>query len=261
MNSLLRGLMASDGNTNRPFPSLILLGIVDFCCILIRLEQINVGKIASGAIWIGAGIGSGLIGYYWPQIKQTIANVRAWFRKEPSNLVIEVQKLQKELSHWQAKYSAEKATDLSEKANAENQVLELERKVAGLRSQIKPLREHPIPDLRLRILETCTELQAFLGSHGEKVRMDMLPEEDHDAFMSRVNTPERQQARIKFVGDYRRRYRQSVSDLRDEIRQRCAINDEALNTAISFAENGAGAANAVEQAIKRFWDIARDVNV
>ncbi len=86
MNSLLRGLMASDGNTNRPFPSLILLGIVDFCCILIGLEQVSVQKIASGIIWIFAGMGSGLIGFYWTQVKQTIAKVRVWFRKEPSKI-------------------------------------------------------------------------------------------------------------------------------------------------------------------------------
>ena len=88
MNSLLRGLMASDGNTNRPLPSLILLGIVDFCCILIGLEQINVHKISSGAIWIAVGVGSGLIGYYWSQIKRAIASVGTWFRKKPSKLVI-----------------------------------------------------------------------------------------------------------------------------------------------------------------------------
>jgi hypothetical protein len=72
MISLLRGLMSSDGNTNRPLPSLILLGIVHFCCILIGLEQVSAGKIATGAIWIFAGIGSGLIGYYWSQIKVKI---------------------------------------------------------------------------------------------------------------------------------------------------------------------------------------------
>jgi hypothetical protein len=81
-------LMAGDGGTNRPFPSLVLLGIVDFCCILIGLEQVSVHKLASGAIWIAAGVGSGLIGYYWPQLKRTVASVRARFRRGPSKLVI-----------------------------------------------------------------------------------------------------------------------------------------------------------------------------
>jgi hypothetical protein len=90
MISLLRGLMSSDGNTNRPLPSLILLGIVDFCCILIGLEQVSAGKIATGAIWIFVGIGSGLIGYYWTQIKRVwnrlVASVRS--RTKPSKLII-----------------------------------------------------------------------------------------------------------------------------------------------------------------------------
>jgi hypothetical protein len=64
--------MSGDGNINRPLLSLLLLGIVDFCCILIGLEQINVGKIASGIIWISVGIGSALIGYNWQQIKAKI---------------------------------------------------------------------------------------------------------------------------------------------------------------------------------------------
>jgi hypothetical protein len=88
MNSLLRGLMASDVNSNRPLASLILLGIVDFCCILIGLEQISVGKIIPGAVWISFGVLSGAIGYNWSQIKQTIGSIGAKFRRKPSKLVI-----------------------------------------------------------------------------------------------------------------------------------------------------------------------------
>jgi len=44
----------------------------------------------------------------------------------------ELPKLQKELSHWQAKYSAEKTSDLTDKANAENKVLQLEAKLNEL---------------------------------------------------------------------------------------------------------------------------------
>ena len=62
--------MSGDANTNRPFLSLLLLGIFDFCCILIGLEQISTKQIASGVEWIAAGVGSGLIGYYWPQLKK-----------------------------------------------------------------------------------------------------------------------------------------------------------------------------------------------
>jgi hypothetical protein len=88
MNSLLRGLMASEANTNRALPSLILLGIVDFCCILIGLEQISVGKVSSGVVWIALGVGSGFIGYYWSQVKQAIASAWTGLKKKPSKLVI-----------------------------------------------------------------------------------------------------------------------------------------------------------------------------
>jgi hypothetical protein len=74
MISVLRGLMSSDTNTNRPFVSLILLGIFDFCCILIGLEQISNGKVLKGIMWIVVGILSGLIGFYWQHIKQKIGN-------------------------------------------------------------------------------------------------------------------------------------------------------------------------------------------
>ena len=94
--------MAGDVNTNRPFPSLILLGIVDFCCILIGLEQVSVNKISSGVIWILVGVVSGLIGFYWSQVKRAIASVGAWFRKEPSKLIIH-----------SAVYGAGDATDVS----------------------------------------------------------------------------------------------------------------------------------------------------
>jgi hypothetical protein len=62
--------MSGDGNTNRPFPSLILLGILDFCCILIGLERIDSGKVFIGTIWIVVGVSSGLIGYYWAKLKE-----------------------------------------------------------------------------------------------------------------------------------------------------------------------------------------------
>jgi hypothetical protein len=78
MISFLRDLMASDNNVNRPFPSLLLLGIVDFCCILIGLERIDSGKVFSGTIWIVVGVGSGLIGYYWPQIRLWFSDNRRW---------------------------------------------------------------------------------------------------------------------------------------------------------------------------------------
>lgn len=61
--------MASDGGTNRPLPSLILLGIVDFVCILMAAESYRDRQFDAGTAWLAAAIASSLIGYYWPQIK------------------------------------------------------------------------------------------------------------------------------------------------------------------------------------------------
>ena len=73
MISLLRGLMSSDGNTNRPLPSLILLGIVDFVCILMAAEAYRDKHVHEAAIWLSAGVASSVIGYYWPQIRRWLS--------------------------------------------------------------------------------------------------------------------------------------------------------------------------------------------
>jgi hypothetical protein len=61
--------MASDGGTGRPLPSLILLGIVDFVCVLMAAESYRDRQFFAGIVWLIAGIASSVIGYYWPQIK------------------------------------------------------------------------------------------------------------------------------------------------------------------------------------------------
>jgi hypothetical protein len=103
--------VSSDTTTNRPFLSLLLLGIFDFCCILIGLEQINAQKAKSGVIWIVVGVGSGLLGYYWSQVKRTIA--RVVFRKKPSKLVI----------HWANYRAVENAGEVYEVAEFLRQII------------------------------------------------------------------------------------------------------------------------------------------
>ena len=70
MISLLRGLMSSDADTNRPLLSLILLGIFDFVCVLNAAELYKEQKFVTGTWWLIAGIAFSVIGYYWQQIKQ-----------------------------------------------------------------------------------------------------------------------------------------------------------------------------------------------
>jgi len=140
-------------------------------------------------------------------------------------------------------------------ADVENRLLQLQK-------AHKPLPQHPIPELAERILLECKALQALLGTYGDKVKVRLSPSDSQDTIDARLNDPNLRQTRIKFSGDYRLNHEQLVLRLRDEIRARCAISDDPLEQAISFAKSGtAGTAENVEEIIVRFWDIARNVNI
>jgi hypothetical protein len=61
--------MSSDVNANRPYWSLLFLGVVDFICIMIGLENLNSGRYTSAMWWIGFGVVSGLCGYGWERYR------------------------------------------------------------------------------------------------------------------------------------------------------------------------------------------------
>jgi len=191
----------------------------------------------------------------------------------PMRLVLpvdtEIERLERELSHWQAKYSAEKAADLSEKAKAENKVLELAREVLGLERNIEELKsslpkpsQYPIPPLRLKVFEMVSQLQGFLGQHGQEPKPPRQPSEsDADYLRRRMNTS--LPWRAKIVRSYRLMLDDSVRDLRDEICARASIDDPDLNTAIEQAENANapdGNAKAIEEIIQRLSCLAIGIN-
>jgi hypothetical protein len=152
-------------------------------------------------------------------------------------------------------------TEFREKfAEASNDRNRLTTELDALQKAQKTLPAHPLPALCEKILLTCIELKVFLGEHGDKVKLSKVLGESVEQYNARINLPEPREARIKYVGDYRRRYRQTVIDLRDEIRQRCGISDHRLDDAIYCAEDFAGAADNLEEAVKLFWDIAFRVN-
>ncbi len=86
----------------------------------------------------------------------------------------EIERLQKELSHWQAKYSAEKTSDLNEKAKADNRVLQLEReqqtlpnRITGLVREIfEFLKENPEPKPNAGELFAADSEQRFHKIHS-----------------------------------------------------------------------------------------------
>jgi hypothetical protein len=309
--------MASDGNTNRPLPSLILLGIVDFCCILIGLEQINDHKILRGTIWIVAGIGSGLIGYYWQQVKQTIASVRGWFRKEPSKLAIHSANYRA----WQAggetcdvtefvrkiicgdslvfdienhnfvigdqnfvprdplwgkakrlrvtySYKGEPARTIERTEHSrlvlpeDSEIQRLKDEVALLKAAQSKPGQYPVPQLRGKVLATVSELQGFLGEHGEEPQIASIlsgrTAKEYSQDLAQIVVP----WRARVAGAYRLRFNDSLPQLRDEMAARAQVTDAILNDLIHRAATEASPDVSVfKDIIQRLWDLGIKLNV
>jgi hypothetical protein len=134
-------------------------------------------------------------------------------------------------------------------------------------AQPKPV-QYPIPEVRLKILSIVSELQGFIGEHGDEPRPSDIhkkPGESDQDFLARfraVPTEPMMKWRAKFLGDYRQKLKDKVSNLRDEMRSRAHIDDSRLNTAIMGAENESDyGATAVKAVIERFWELALKVNV
>jgi hypothetical protein len=154
-------------------------------------------------------------------------------------------------AEFQKKYA--EATNERDQSKAE-----VERVLASIRKPSFP--EHPIPDLRLRIVEMCTELQAFIGRYGPDVITVRQPQEPVERFTARLSSPNFKEARIQLTGDYRLNYEKHVVQLRDQIGLRCAKIDEALDKAITLSGQGAGAAENLTIIIERFWELALNTN-
>ena len=174
-------------------------------------------------------------------------------------------KLRKGDTDWKQLYleaseaSAEFQKKWVEATNERDQSkVEIERVLASIRKPWFP--EHPVPDLRLTIVEMCTELQAFIGRYGSDVITTRQPKESVERFTARLSSLSLKEHRIKLTSDYRLNYEKHVLQLRDQIGHRCARTDEALNNAITLSGQGAGAAENLPTIIERFWVLALDVN-
>lgn len=145
-------------------------------------------------------------------------------------------------------------------AECANEREQLKRELEELKKTQKPLPAHPLPRLREKIVLMCTELQTFLGKHGDKVRTKRRPEDSADQHLARLSSPELKEARVKFSGEYNRLYFQKVMDLQNEIKQFAGIIDHDLERSINLSKIGADSADCLEDAIKKFWEIALNVN-
>jgi len=116
---------------------------------------------------------------------------------------------------------------------------------------------NPIPELRLRVLSLCSELQGFLATHGTEPRVESQPPESQNPFSRAGAMP----WRAKFIGDYRLKFLESVPKMRDEIRVRAGMDSQFLNIAIETAANDPnGNVSAVRNLIKILWDMALEIN-
>jgi hypothetical protein len=118
---------------------------------------------------------------------------------------------------------------------------------------------YPVPQLRQEVVSMCSELQGFAGEHGKQPTPERHPQESDGDFLQRWRTIV-EPWRARFVGDYRLKFGDSVSRMRDTIRAKTGIDDGALNASIERADNPNVSADAVQDIIKRLWDIAREIN-
>jgi hypothetical protein len=124
---------------------------------------------------------------------------------------------------------------------------------------------YPIPTLRLRVLEMCSELQGFKSAHGhEPEKPNRKLPETQEEFLQRYHQHQQDKIRwgAKFAGDFRLQLLDRILHLRDEVLAKAHIDDLELNTSIETAANDStGNADAVERIIARFWTRALEITV
>lgn len=121
--------------------------------------------------------------------------------------------------------------------------------------------QYPIPNLRLEVLSMVSELQGFLGEHGDDPGVTRRTGES-TADMALRYFKEGHPWKATFIGDYRLRFADSIPNLRDELRLRTGISDNELNQAIETAANNEeDSCKAVKNITDRLWTLGRNVNV
>jgi len=148
-----------------------------------------------------------------------------------------------------------------EYAIAAGRVKQLEGMIEGLKKRLLPDSQYPIPDLRLKVVAMVSELQGFLGAHGQEPELTKLPGETDMHFMNRARDV-LMPWNAKFLGNYRVTFRDSVPRLRDELLSRTGIYDCQLNNFIEQADKDPnGNVRAVQGIVNRLWDLALAINV
>src|ERR1017187_10515473 len=71
MNPFLRGLRMAGDSGDGPI-RYWLVGIVDFCCVLLAFERYDKAPVRAGTIWLALGVVFSVIGFSWPRIRQKL---------------------------------------------------------------------------------------------------------------------------------------------------------------------------------------------
>jgi hypothetical protein len=121
--------------------------------------------------------------------------------------------------------------------------------------------QDPVPQLRAKIVAMVSELQGFLGEHGQEPEVKRQLTETANAFQERFRSivPPWQ---AKFIGDYCLQFGESIPKLRDEMRARAHIDDLDLNNDIEFAaRNRDRCCESVNKIAEKLWQLGLNVNV
>jgi hypothetical protein len=137
----------------------------------------------------------------------------------------------------------------------------LEKQVEVLKAAQPKPSQYPVPELRGKIVAIISELQGFLGEHGQEPR-----DHDHLGGESAEEWAKRDQAEVrpwqaKFLGDYRLRFGNKISDLQDEMRSRAHIDDHDLDVHIRMASvSSRNCFISVNEIVKKLGELAFKVN-
>jgi hypothetical protein len=121
--------------------------------------------------------------------------------------------------------------------------------------------QYPIPQLRWKVVTTVSELQGFLGEHGDEPHIASIlsgrTAKEYDQDLAQIVVP----WRAKVASAYRLRFNDSLPKLRDEMAARAQVTDAILNDLIHKATTEASPDVTIfKDIIQRLWELGLKLN-
>lgn len=122
--------------------------------------------------------------------------------------------------------------------------------------------QYPVPQLRLKVATTVSELQGFLGEHGDEPQIASMlsgrTTKEYAQDLVQIVVP----WRAKVASAYRLRFNDSLPKLRDEMAARAQVTDAVLNDLIHKAATETSPdVRIFRDIIQRLWELGLRVNV